>query len=83
MTANTIANIGRRDRTTECDLGEVGEHKSDDNGRNGALAGTNNLGHVDRDLAVGGSGRDDGAVGAGAVGHAAAAGGIWVSKKKS
>ena len=40
----------------------MGESESDNDGRNGALAGTDNLAHVDGDLDVSRAGRDDGAV---------------------
>jgi len=73
----------RRDRTTECDLGKVGERQSDDDGRNRALAGTDDVAHVDRNLADRGSGRDEGAVGEGAVGATAAARGKRVPEVES
>jgi hypothetical protein len=45
------------------DLSEVGESEGDDDGRKRALASTDLVAHVERDLDVAGRGRDDRAVG--------------------
>jgi hypothetical protein len=53
----------------------MGESQCDDDGHNRALASTNNLTHVDGNLAVRGTGRDDGTI--------EAASGVRVSKPKN
>lgn len=59
----TMTDTRLRDRTCMLPtLSEVGESESDDDGRKRALSSTNNLAHVDGDLAVCGTGRDDGTV---------------------
>lgn len=46
------------------DLCEVGERESDNNGHQRALAGTDDLAHVDGDLAIGRLRGHDGTIGA-------------------
>ena len=59
--ADAMTILDRDDRNVT-ELCEVGKDESDDYGRKRALSSTDNLAHVDGKYAVGGRGRDDGAV---------------------
>lgn len=66
--ADVVTILNRAIIVSAIDSCEMSESKSDNKGCQGALSCTNNPAHVDRYVAVGGLGRDDGAV-AGASGR--------------